>query len=89
MSGTDDAVRLLQAAAKAHMPVNPSASFEKKGLAPAQPNVRPAIGTVIAEMKEQAWYKGQILESRVFGATEGQTGEEPGRQYLNILTLYL
>jgi len=73
MSGVDDAVRLLQAAAKAHIPVNPSALFEKKNMAPAQPNARLAIDVVIAEVQEQPWYKGQILESRIFGATEGQT----------------
>lgn len=75
-SGTDDAVRLLQAAAKAHIPVNPSASFfEKKELAPAQLSKQPAITDVIAEAQEQVWYKGQIVESRVIDPVEGQTGK--------------
>lgn len=72
----DDAIRLLQAAAKAHIPVDPSASsFEKEELAPAQLKDRPAIDAVIAEVQEQSWYKGQIVESRIIDATEGQTGE--------------
>jgi DEAD/DEAH box helicase domain-containing protein len=74
-SDADDAVRLLQAAAKAYIPVNPSASFlEKKGLAPAQLNDRTAIAAVIAEAREQVWYKGQIVESRIIDPAESQTG---------------
>ena len=74
-SDPDDAVRLLQAAAKAHIPVNPSCSFFKeKDLAPAQSNDRPAIDSVITQIHEEAWYKDQIVGSRITDATEAQMG---------------
>jgi DEAD/DEAH box helicase domain-containing protein len=72
----DDAARLVQAAGKAHIPINPSGSFfDKKGPAPVQLDERPAIDAVVAEVQEQAWYKGQIVENRIFNATERKTGE--------------
>lgn len=74
-SDPNDAVKLLQAAAKVHIPVNPSCSyFEGKDSAPIQPSDRPAIGSIVTQIHTEAWYKDQIVESRIIDATEAQMG---------------
>ncbi|KAJ8595607.1 DEAD H helicase [Rhizopogon salebrosus TDB-379] len=80
-------VDLLQAAARDHIPVNPSA---KKALAATsvgdsqnmiipEPEDRPSIDEVIFELQEQAWYRNQIVDRRTFEAKEPVEGllDEP------------
>ncbi|KIJ60621.1 hypothetical protein HYDPIDRAFT_32044 [Hydnomerulius pinastri MD-312] len=85
----DDAARLLQAAARDHIPVNPKA----KGLIPTQvedskasdktiipgPEERPSVDEVIREIEEQEWYKNQIVDRRTIQAREARQGtlDEP------------
>jgi DEAD/DEAH box helicase domain-containing protein len=62
---------LLQAAARDHIPVNPSA---KKALPPndsqnliiPEPKDRPSIDVILLEIQKQQWYKNQIVDRRTF-----------------------
>ncbi|OCH95579.1 P-loop containing nucleoside triphosphate hydrolase protein [Obba rivulosa] len=78
----DDPVALLQAAARDHIPINPSGSAsvstmhtEAKGKQKAVPDPedRPTIDAVLEELLEQEWYQEQLTSRRTFDAREGRT----------------
>jgi DEAD/DEAH box helicase domain-containing protein len=85
---------LLQAAARDHIPVNPSA---KKALAATsvgdsqnmiipEPEDRLSIDGVIFELQEQAWYRNQIVDRRTFEAKEPVEGSAVLHGYFLCLT---
>ncbi|KAG2149330.1 DEAD H helicase [Suillus clintonianus] len=94
---------LLQAAARDHIPVNPSA---KKALATSdlqnliipEPKDRPSIDDIILEIQQQQWYKIQIADRRTIKEKEAIEGllDEPLshtiqqalRESRNITSLY-
>ncbi|GLB35145.1 putative DNA replication factor CDT1 like [Lyophyllum shimeji] len=73
---TDDPVNILQTAAQAHVPVKPNVSTVKsteiKYTTVPDPSDRPTVDAIIAELKEQSWYKNQIIDRRTFEAREAQ-----------------
>ncbi|TFK54805.1 P-loop containing nucleoside triphosphate hydrolase protein [Heliocybe sulcata] len=77
---SEDPVLLLQAAAREHIPVNPSATAKtapdgkRKGKDREVPRWedRPSIDAIITEIEHEEWYKNQIVERRVFDARQGQ-----------------
>lgn len=94
---------LLQAAARDHIPVNPSA---KKALPPndsqnliiPEPKDRLSIDVILLEIQKQQWYKNQIVDRRTFEekvAIEGllaeplsHTIQQALRESRNITSLY-
>jgi DEAD/DEAH box helicase domain-containing protein len=83
MSPSEDPVALVQAAGRDHVPVNPmltSASEsdtkeQSKGMIIPGPQDRPTIDSVISEIKEQEWYKEQIVERRTIAPKDAQIGK--------------
>lgn len=79
-SAADDPVRLLQAAARDHIPVNPDHKGdpltidETSHMPIPSTEDRAAIHDILVELEEQSWYKDQIVEHRIVEAQEGQTG---------------
>lgn len=81
---TNDAVALLQAASRDHIPINPSrkfslTSFSDSGKGASNMTVpeskdRPSIDSIIQEIMEQEWYKGQIVDRRIFDPKESKIG---------------
>jgi DEAD/DEAH box helicase domain-containing protein len=73
---------LLQAAARDHLPLDPSVKAKVKeavsSAAVPESKDRPTIDAVIEEVQQQSWYREQILERRVFDEKEGRTGEDLG-----------
>ncbi|RDB21503.1 ATP-dependent helicase hrq1 [Hypsizygus marmoreus] len=72
---TDDPVILLQAAGRACIPVNPccaTISGGKFNTTVPETNDRPSVNDVIAELEDQAWCNGQIIERRRFESKAGQ-----------------
>ncbi|KAI0928397.1 hypothetical protein AcW1_005652 [Taiwanofungus camphoratus] len=79
----EDPVALLQAAARDHIPIHPSAkSFNtlsqsdpkgKQKMIP-DPESRQTIDSIIDEIREQEWYQEQIANRRIFDTKEGLTG---------------
>lgn len=69
---------MLQAAARDHIPVDPSSSLpgtKGKGKAAVpEPNERPTIDTILQEIQGQDWYRDQIAHRRTVEAKEGQLG---------------
>ncbi|KAF8556873.1 P-loop containing nucleoside triphosphate hydrolase protein [Imleria badia] len=75
----EDPVILLQAAANDHIPVNPKsncprAALPHEKLTIPSPEERPSIDQVIQEIRDQEWYKGQIVDRRTFDAREARLG---------------
>lgn len=77
---------LLQAAAREHIPIDPSSrSFNKLTQSDSKGNERvvpdpadrPTINTVIEEILEQEWYQDQITDRRIVEAKDGQIGSFP------------
>ncbi|KAG0706339.1 hypothetical protein DFH29DRAFT_995980 [Suillus ampliporus] len=75
---------LLQAAARDHIPVNPSAkkvlaAADSQNLIIPEPKDRPSMDDVILEIQKQSWYKKQIVDRRTFKAKEAIEGllDEP------------
>ncbi|KAG1882994.1 hypothetical protein F4604DRAFT_1953038 [Suillus subluteus] len=94
---------LLQAAARDHIPVNPSAKKalpvnDSQNLIIPEPKDRPSIDDILLEIRKQHWYKNQIADRRTFKekvATEGlldeplsHTIQQALRESRNITTLY-
>ncbi|KAH8117220.1 DEAD/H helicase [Phellopilus nigrolimitatus] len=77
---SDDPVLLVQAAAREHIPVNPSTaknenwSTSSRLLAVPASKERDTIDEIIEEIKLAEWYKEQIVDRRVFDAKEGRIG---------------
>jgi DEAD/DEAH box helicase domain-containing protein len=62
---------LLQAAARDHIPVNPSAkkalpANDSLNLIIPEPKDRPSIDDILLEIQQQQWYKNQIADRRTF-----------------------
>ncbi|KAF9036912.1 P-loop containing nucleoside triphosphate hydrolase protein [Hymenopellis radicata] len=74
-SGTSsDPVSLLQAAAHGNVPVDPNHIEESEAFFPIpDPDNRPSIEAVLADIQEQPWYKGQICTHKTFSAKSGET----------------
>ncbi|KAG1835727.1 DEAD H helicase [Suillus variegatus] len=94
---------LLQAAARDHIPVNPSAkkallANESQNLIIPEPKDRPSIDDILLEIQKQQWYKNQIADRRTFKekvAIEGllaeplsHTIQQALRESRNITSLY-
>ncbi|KAJ7756837.1 P-loop containing nucleoside triphosphate hydrolase protein [Mycena maculata] len=72
--GADDPVALLKAAARDHIPINPSEPATWPTFAIPEPKSRPSIDAVLAEVMQQDWYSDQIVERRTVNAKVGQIG---------------
>ena len=76
----EDPAALLQAAARDHIPVNPKSKSVTMIAPPPDkltipgPEERPSIDEVIQEIRDQEWYKGQIVDRRTFDAREARQG---------------
>ncbi|KIK45797.1 hypothetical protein CY34DRAFT_777472 [Suillus luteus UH-Slu-Lm8-n1] len=94
---------LLQAAARDHIPVNPSAkkalpANDSQNLIIPEPKDRPSIDDILLEIQKQQWYKNQIVDRRTFEekvAIEGSLAEplshtiqQALRESRNITSLY-
>ncbi|KAG2115190.1 DEAD H helicase [Suillus discolor] len=94
---------LLQAAARDHIPVNPSTkkvllANESQHLIIPEPKDRPSIDDILLEIQKQQWYKNQIADRRTFKekvAIEGllaeplsHTIQQALRESRNITSLY-
>ncbi|KAI0736617.1 P-loop containing nucleoside triphosphate hydrolase protein [Fomitopsis betulina] len=80
----DDPVALLQAAARDHLPIDPSSrSFNKLTQSDSKGNERvvpdpadrPTVNAVIEEIQEQEWYQDQIADRRIVEAKDGHIDE--------------
>ncbi|TFY60626.1 hypothetical protein EVJ58_g5016 [Rhodofomes roseus] len=80
----DDPVTLLQAAARDHIPIDPSSrTFNKLSQSDSKGNQRivpdpadrPAVDAVIEEIEEQEWYQDQIVDKRIVEAKDGHIEE--------------
>ncbi|KAJ6618312.1 DEAD/H helicase [Mycena sp. CBHHK59/15] len=69
----DDPVALLQAAARDHIPINPSDPSWPSFTIPGSGD-RPSIDTVLEEIMQHEWYSDQIVERRTIDARVGQIG---------------
>ena len=74
---------LLQAAAREHIPIDPSSrSFNRLTQSDSKGNERvvpdpadrPTVSAVIEELLEQEWYQDQIADRRVVEAKGGEIG---------------
>lgn len=80
---------LVQAAGRDRIPINPSsapmddAKTKFKNMIIPGPQDRPTIDAVISEIKEQEWYKDQIVERRTVEPKDGQIG---GRIFMRSQT---
>ncbi|KAJ7871484.1 P-loop containing nucleoside triphosphate hydrolase protein [Mycena olivaceomarginata] len=70
----DDPVALLKAAARDHIPIDPSKPESWPKFTIPEPKNRPAIDTVLAEIMQQEWYSEQIVERRTIDPKAGQIG---------------
>lgn len=101
--GGEVSMDLLQAAARDHIPVNPSAkkallTNESQNLIIPEPKDRPSIDHILLEIQKQQWYKNQIADRRTFKekvAIEGllaeplsHTIQQALRESRNITSLY-
>ncbi|EGO21629.1 hypothetical protein SERLADRAFT_451651 [Serpula lacrymans var. lacrymans S7.9] len=80
-ASNEDPVALIQAASYDHIPVNPSSKSTSSAKVDTKdkrtiidPKDRPTIDAVIAEVEEQDWYKGQIVDRRIFASREAANG---------------
>ncbi|KAH9930993.1 P-loop containing nucleoside triphosphate hydrolase protein [Fomitopsis serialis] len=80
----DDPVVLLQAAARDHIPIDPSSrSFNQLSQSGStgdqrivpDPADRPTINAVIEEIQEQEWYQDQVVDRRIVDAKDGDIDE--------------
>jgi DEAD/DEAH box helicase domain-containing protein len=77
---SDNPVTLVQAAGRDHVPVNPtstpgsSAKAKSEDMTIPGPQDRLTIDSVISEIKEQEWYKEQIVERRTTAPKDAQIG---------------
>ncbi|KAJ7349276.1 DEAD/H helicase [Mycena albidolilacea] len=70
----DDPVTLLKAAARDHIPIDPSKPESWPKFTIPEPKNRPAIDTVLEEIMQQEWYSEQIVERRTIEPKVGQIG---------------
>ena len=77
---TEDPARLLQIAARDHIPVHPSAAKSEDWSLPEpassipSSSERDSIDQIIEEIKLSDWYREQIVNRRVFEAKCGRVG---------------
>ncbi|KAK0448318.1 P-loop containing nucleoside triphosphate hydrolase protein [Desarmillaria tabescens] len=80
VSAEEDAVVLLQTAAKACIPVMPEQTAGDDDLEPyfpvPEPKDRPSVQEVLTGIMSQHWYKDQIVTQRTFQAKDGHTDLE-------------
>ncbi|EMD38568.1 hypothetical protein CERSUDRAFT_82843 [Gelatoporia subvermispora B] len=74
----EDPVALLQAAARDHIPINPSGSpaptsSKGKQREVPSPEDRPTIDAVMQELLQETWYQDQLTSRRIFDARQGRT----------------
>ncbi|KAJ7702373.1 hypothetical protein B0H17DRAFT_923441 [Mycena rosella] len=70
----EDPVLLLKAAAREHIPINPSDPTSWPAFAIPEPINRPSIDDVLTEIMQQSWYSDQIVERRTVDAKVGAIG---------------
>ncbi|KAJ6500440.1 DEAD H helicase [Mycena sanguinolenta] len=70
----DDPVGLLKAAARDHIPIDPSKPETWPKHTIPEPKNRPSINAVLEEIMQQEWYSEQIVERRTIEAKTGQIG---------------
>ncbi|KAJ7043253.1 P-loop containing nucleoside triphosphate hydrolase protein [Mycena alexandri] len=70
----DDPVVLLKAAARGHVPIDPSKPATWPKFAIPEPKDRVSIDAVLADIVQQEWYSEQIVERRTIDAKAGQIG---------------
>ncbi|KAJ7771770.1 hypothetical protein B0H16DRAFT_1660723 [Mycena metata] len=70
----DDPVALLKAAARDHVPIDPSKPATWPKFTIPEPKDRASIDTVLADIAQQEWYSEQIVERRTIDAKAGQIG---------------
>ncbi|KAJ7445770.1 P-loop containing nucleoside triphosphate hydrolase protein [Mycena galericulata] len=73
MGDADDPVALLKAAARDHIPINPSEPTWPTFTIP-EPKSRPSVDVVLMEVMQQDWYADQIVERQTIDAKVGQPG---------------
>ncbi|KAJ7684713.1 P-loop containing nucleoside triphosphate hydrolase protein [Mycena polygramma] len=71
---TEDPVALLKAAARDHVPIDPSNPASWPRVTIPEPKDRPSVDAVIAEIMQQEWYLNQVVERRTIDAKVGQIG---------------
>ncbi|KAJ7632232.1 P-loop containing nucleoside triphosphate hydrolase protein [Roridomyces roridus] len=71
--GEDPAV-LLKAAAREHIPINPSDPTTWPSFEIPSPTNRPSIDSVLSDITGEEWYAQHIVERRTIEAKVGQTG---------------
>jgi DEAD/DEAH box helicase domain-containing protein len=70
----DDPVALLKAAARDHIPIDPSKPGTWPTFTIPEPKDRPPIDTVLTEVVQQEWYMDQIVKRQTIDAKGGQIG---------------
>lgn len=74
---------LLQAAAREHIPIDPSNKASLLAIHSASqsgpktipdPEHRPSIDSIVSQIQTQDWYEDQILYNRTFEPKEAQVG---------------
>ncbi|KAF8184950.1 P-loop containing nucleoside triphosphate hydrolase protein [Mycena galopus ATCC 62051] len=70
----DDPVALLKAAARDHIPIDPSNPESWPNSTVPEPKNRPSIDAVLEEIMQKDWYSDQIVERRTIEARIGQIG---------------
>ncbi|KAJ7090229.1 P-loop containing nucleoside triphosphate hydrolase protein [Mycena belliarum] len=71
---SEDAVALLKAAARDHIPINPLEPSSWPALTIPEPVDRSSISEIVTEIMRQSWYSDQIVARRTFDAKIGQIG---------------
>ncbi|TCD65415.1 hypothetical protein EIP91_002714 [Steccherinum ochraceum] len=76
----EDPVELLQAAARDHIPVDPSSLLpgnkgKERDKTVPESDHRPTIDSIISEIQQEKWYSEQIVHRRIAEAKDGQKGE--------------
>ena len=81
---SEDPVQLLQAAARFHLPVNPTEKDEENITMPVpESRDRESINEIISSIESSKWYKGQITSRRTFEEKEPQIG--PCKSLFSVL----
>jgi DEAD/DEAH box helicase domain-containing protein len=87
----EDAVALLVAAARNHIPINPRMKGKGKEISQVdlqpvpEPHERPTINDVLKELEGEEWYADQVTYRRTFDARDGRIGIKISVQTLIIL----
>ncbi|KAG7092162.1 hypothetical protein E1B28_008531 [Marasmius oreades] len=82
-SPSEDPVSLLKTAAREHIPVQPGALAQSSSsmledsihIAIPEPEHRPSVDEIVEEIKNQVWFKNQIIEQRTVEPKQGNLRE--------------